>query len=113
LFIKINLFPRSVKILSKACFANSKIETLTFETESQLTRIEELYFRNCSLKSIAILGKSSFYAAKIEALIFEAGSRLTRIGETCFYDCSLKSLCDAYSIENLDKFCFIISKIGK
>jgi hypothetical protein len=46
--------PLNVEILPKSCFAQSKLESITFESESRLTRIEETCFLNCSLKSICI-----------------------------------------------------------
>jgi hypothetical protein len=45
---------RNVEILPKLCFTYSKLEPLTFENESRLTRIEDSCFLYCSLKSICI-----------------------------------------------------------
>jgi hypothetical protein len=43
--------PRNVEIFSKLCFARSKLKLITFESESRLTRIEDLCFSNCSLEN--------------------------------------------------------------
>jgi hypothetical protein len=89
---------KAVEILGQSCFADSKLELLTFESDSRLTRIEDSCFQNCSLKSICIprhvemLGKSCFAESKLELLTFENDSRLTRIEDSCFQYCSLKEI---------------------
>jgi hypothetical protein len=78
---------KEIEVLGKSCFACSNLETVTFESESRLTRIEESCFEKCSMKSICIprnveiLGKSCFYSSKLESFTFESESRLTRMEE--------------------------------
>jgi hypothetical protein len=50
---------RNVEILGKSCFAGdctkfNSLESITFENDSRLTRIEDYCFQKCSLKSICI-----------------------------------------------------------
>jgi hypothetical protein len=44
--------PRNVEILSKFCFYGSKLESITFESESRLTQIEDSCLSNCSLEEV-------------------------------------------------------------
>jgi hypothetical protein len=114
--------PRNVEILGKLCFAGhygkfNSLESITFENESRLTRIEDWCFWCCSLKSICIprnveiLGKSCFAGDydkfhSLELITFENDSRLTRIEDSCFQKCSLKSICIPRNVEILGKSCF-------
>jgi hypothetical protein len=38
--------PCNVKILAKSCFSHSKLESITFESESKLVRIEDVFDRS-------------------------------------------------------------------
>jgi len=85
--------PNWLSVLDKFCFCNSNVESLTFESESMLTRIEEECLVRCPLKSICIprsveiLGKSCFAGqsgfggkpSSLETITFESESRLTRM----------------------------------
>jgi hypothetical protein len=46
---------RNVEILPKSCFAESKLKSITFESESHLTLIEDSCFKNCSLEDVDYL----------------------------------------------------------
>jgi hypothetical protein len=82
--------PRNAEVLLKSCFADSKLKSITCESESRLTRIEESGLFNCSLTSICIprnveiLPNSYVADSKLESITFESKLRLTRIEEPCF-----------------------------
>jgi hypothetical protein len=92
--------PRNVESLGKSCFAGdsmkfNSLESITFENNSRLTRIEDSCFEYCSLKSICIprnvemLGKLCFAGhsrklSSLEWLTFENDSQLARIEDSCF-----------------------------
>jgi hypothetical protein len=61
--------PRNLEMLRKSCFKRLKLESITFESESRLTRIEESCFSSCSLKSISIPRNGDFIAGSA----FEGG----------------------------------------
>jgi hypothetical protein len=105
--------PRNVEILGSGCFFECKqLESVTFEEESRLCRIEENCFSQCPLKSVCIprnvkiLGESCFSQAVIEEIMFENESRLRRIEGLCFVGCSLKSICIPRTVESLGDSCF-------
>jgi hypothetical protein len=86
------VIPSSVVVLGKSSFAYCwLLESVTFESGSQLERIDEKAFFKSGLKSIEIpssvvaLGKRSFYGCqRLESVRFESGSRLERIDESMF-----------------------------
>jgi hypothetical protein len=47
--------PRNVEILPKSCFSRSKLESITFESESHLTLIKDSCFEDCSLEDVDYL----------------------------------------------------------
>jgi hypothetical protein len=49
--------PRGVRVLEKRYFSRSKIQTVSFETELWLARVEAGCFENCWLKEIPSLGQ--------------------------------------------------------
>jgi hypothetical protein len=106
-----------VEILGESCFAFSSLQSITFERESRLTRIDDSCFKDCALKliciprNVEILGKSCFCHSKLESITFGSESRLTRIKESCFSNCSLKSICIPRNVEILGKSCFSYSKL--
>jgi hypothetical protein len=72
---------------------------LTFESGSNLERIEKATFRVSRLRSIVIpssvlvLSESSFLRCQsLEAVIFESGSKLERIETSAFVESGLKSI---------------------
>jgi hypothetical protein len=109
--------PASVEILGRMCLAGdwtkpNTIQTLTFESESRLIRIEESCFLNSFLKAIWIprsvkfLGPSCFRNSRIQAVEFESDSQLKRLEEGSFSFFSLKTISIPRSVEILGKSCF-------
>jgi hypothetical protein len=77
---------------------DSKLQSISFESESRLRRIEESCFQFCSLQSICIpssveiLGKSCVSESSLHSVSFVSGSRLLQIEACCFHGCSLPSV---------------------
>jgi hypothetical protein len=113
------IIPRNVEILAKSCFAQSTLESLTFENESRLTRIEDSCFSYCSLKSICIprnveiLSKSCFYCSKLESITIESESRLTRIEDSCFSNSSLEDVDYIVDILAISRCLAVFEQVGK
>jgi hypothetical protein len=92
--------PSSVVVLGRTSFFHCDVlESVIFESDSRLERIEERAFAWSGLKSIAIpssvvvLGKESFSdCTSLESVIFESGSRLERIEEHVFSRSTLTSI---------------------
>jgi hypothetical protein len=65
--------PRPVELSDNSCFANAKIESVTFESESGLWQINKLSFSECTLASVCVpcsiqvLGKWSFIGVAIDS----------------------------------------------
>jgi hypothetical protein len=125
--LRLICIPRNVEILDKSCFVVESVqwgwtnltglESIPFENESRLMRIEQSYFLNCPLKSICIPhsvkipGKSCFVRDEYTQILlkwikFESKPRLIQIEESCFLNCSLKSICIPRDAEVLGKACF-------
>jgi hypothetical protein len=106
--------PSSVVVLGKASFCwCESLESVTFESDSRLERIEESAFGESGLKSILIpssvivLGKASFYGCNsLESVTFESDSRLERIEEFVFSRSGLKSILIPSSVVVLGKSSF-------
>jgi hypothetical protein len=68
---------RSIQIFDDSCFANSKLERLSFESDSKLVRIEDRCFYRCPMKVIWIprhvdlIAGSAFEESAIESIIIE------------------------------------------
>jgi hypothetical protein len=68
---------RSIRILDSLCFANSKLERLSFESDSKLVRIDDRCFYRCPMKVIWIprhvdfIAGSAFQESAIESIFFE------------------------------------------
>jgi hypothetical protein len=94
------VIPSSVIVLSKSSFAHCRsLESVTFESGSQLERIEKSAFSMSGLKSIVIpssvivLSESSFASCWfLESVTFESGSQLERIEKSAFSGSELKSI---------------------
>jgi hypothetical protein len=79
--------PNNIEILGSRCFSSCKsLSSITFESNSRLTRIESKAFYESSLQSILIpmnvemLGSKCFsYCYSLSSITFESNSRLTRI----------------------------------
>jgi hypothetical protein len=107
---------KDVELFEGYGFYSSKgLLELAFESESQLRRIDESVFQNCSSlrhifipKSVQLLGKSSFYSCSaLTGVTFEANSSLQQIERSTFRDCS--SLCHVViprSVQLLGNSCF-------
>jgi hypothetical protein len=95
--------PQSVEVLGNGCFAgfsgdDSQLETVAFEPDSHLKRIERTCFCRCGSgsicipRSVEILGEYCFADSGFETIIFESGSQLKETGQGCFCESSLKSI---------------------
>jgi hypothetical protein len=79
-WLKLVCIPRGVELLSKSSFYGARVETLTFEPDSQLMRFVELRFANCLFgsmcipRSVQILRRSCFFEPEFSAITFEAES---------------------------------------
>jgi uncharacterized protein YuzB (UPF0349 family) len=90
----------NVEILGSKCFSYCQsLSSITFESNSHLTRIESSAFSGSSLASIMIpnsveiLGSRCFsYCKSLSSITFESNSRLTRIESSAFSFSSLQSL---------------------
>jgi hypothetical protein len=94
------LIPKNVEILGSKCFYCCKsLSSITFESNSRLTRIESEAFYGSSLQSILIpknveiLGSKCFSLCQsLSSITFESNSRLTRIESEAFSSSSLQSI---------------------
>jgi hypothetical protein len=86
--------PASVEILDDKCFSNCQsLSSLTFESDSHVTRIGKLAFKSCELllsicipASVEVLCTESFADCRsLVSVSFESDSRLTRIEEMAFF----------------------------
>jgi hypothetical protein len=115
------VIPKWIKVLGESCFTGewhkvNALESIAFESESQLTEIKALCFSHCSLKSICIprnveiLPNDCFRGSKLESITFENESRLKRIEKNCFENCSLKSICIPPNVDFIDGSAFLSCK---
>jgi hypothetical protein len=114
--INVVTIPRHVQILSSKCFYDCKsLSSVSFETDSELTRIESHAFWSClSLRSITIprhvqiLCSDSFSECKsLSSISFETDSELTRIESHAFRSCSsLKSITIPQNVQFIDDLAF-------
>jgi hypothetical protein len=110
---------KKVEIFGKSCFASSKLESITFESESRLTRIGHSCFSNCSLKSIIIprnveiLPKSCFARSQMKSITFESESRLTRIEDSCFSYCLLEDVDYLVDISAILRSLDVFERVGE
>jgi hypothetical protein len=107
--------PASVEILGDKCFAKCWLSSVTFESGSNLIRIEARAFHKClELESISIpatvesLGDKCFSKCRsLSSLTFESGSKLVRTEARAFYNClELESISIPASVESLGEECF-------
>jgi hypothetical protein len=113
------MIPSSVEFLGSSCFSNCKsLSSITFESNSHLTRIESSAFSFSSLQSIGIqssveiLCSSCFSNCRsLSSISFEAYSRLTRIESYAFSGSSLQSIVIPRSVEILGPSCFSNCKL--
>jgi hypothetical protein len=107
-------FDASILILPKRLFRESKtLCSISFESNSQLTRIEIEAFARSSLRSIfiprsvEILCSECFsFCQSLNSVSFEANSRLTRIEFRAFSDSSLQSIVIPRGVRFVDRFAF-------
>jgi hypothetical protein len=109
--------PKTVQTIGKSCFAWCRvIQTVTFESNSQLRIIEESAFANSGLKSlivpptVEVIDKFSFASCKkLTDFEFAQISQLKRIEESAFFSCfSLRTLMIPNTIEFIDGSAFCI-----
>jgi hypothetical protein len=108
------LIPRNVEIVGLKCFSNCKsLSSITFESNSHLTRIESAAFSYSSLQSILIprnveiLESDCFsYCKSRSSISFESNSHLTRIESGAFSSSSLESILVPRSVQFIDGSAF-------
>jgi hypothetical protein len=107
--------PRHVLVLCPYCFSHCHSpSSISFGTDSELTRIESNAFFGCSLKSITIprhvqiLYSYCFSSCNsLSSILFETESELTRIESYSFSSCySLKSITIPRHVQILYSECF-------
>jgi uncharacterized protein YuzB (UPF0349 family) len=106
--------PNNIEILGSKCFSQCKsFSSITFESNSQLIRIESFAFSSSSLQtivipsSVEILGSKCFSECKsLSSITFESNSRLTRIESEAFSGSSLQSILIPSSVEVIESKCF-------
>jgi hypothetical protein len=116
------VIPPKVEILTPDLLQYVGIDSVHFEPDSQLVRIEAQSFVKCaSLRSICIpasveyIGQECFAFSKgpgswLESLTFEAGSKLRQIGESAFAGCRwLHSIYLPASVSEIDGATFVDS----
>jgi hypothetical protein len=111
--VKSICIPRSVESLGESCFEEAKIETLTFESGSQLREIEKECFDGCELTSVRIprlvevLSEGCFeFCRNLETFTFEPESMLRRIERFSLNDCPLKAISIPSHVEFIDGSAF-------
>ena len=90
------------------------MESVTFETGSELTLIGERAFSGCTAlesieipKSVETIENDAFYGcSKLSGLTFEAGSALTTIGESAFNETALVSVTIPKSVQTIGMYAF-------
>jgi hypothetical protein len=105
---------RNVEILGSNCFSYChSLSSITFESNSHLTRIESEAFSISSLQSIVIpssveiLGSKCFSSSySLSTITFESNSRLTRIESEAFSLSPLESILIPNAVEILGSRCF-------
>jgi hypothetical protein len=114
----VDSYPSWVRLLDRRSVSFHKsLESVTFERDSQLERIEESAFDESRLKwivipsSVAVLGKRSFCGCKsLESVTFEGGSRFGRIKRLTFPGSGLKSILIPSSVAVLGTSSFLECK---
>jgi hypothetical protein len=104
----------NIEILGSHCFSScDSLSSITFESNSCLTRIESSAFSFSSLESILIpnnveiLGSKCFsYCQLLSSITFESNSHLARIESEAFYGSSLESILIPQNVEILGSKCF-------
>jgi hypothetical protein len=110
--------PESITVLPENCFKGCKIiRSLSFESPTQLIRIESSAFQESSLRSIEIprnveiLGSACFRSCRrLSTVSFESNSRLIRIEASAFSFSSLQSIEIPRNVEILGSSCFLSSR---
>jgi hypothetical protein len=105
----------NVEILGSKCFSYCySLLSITFESNSQLKRIESEAFSRSSLQSILIpkkveiLGSTCFsYCSSLSSITFESKSQLTRIESEAFHGSSFQSIVIPRNVRFIDGSAFI------
>jgi hypothetical protein len=106
--------PCSIKSLCKSCFQScTSVESILFENESKLIRIEQFAFYRSGLKSIVIpssvevFSKLCFgFCKSLQSIIFENDSKLIQIEELAFCCSGLESFIIPSSVVIIDGSAF-------
>lgn len=108
--------PSEIKIIIPNVIKNFKcIETIEFESGSQLTKIDECFFVSANIEHILIpkhvkhIYSSAFQQSKLKTIEFEKDSELVLIDKFAFYDNrNLTSISIPSSVQyiNFRAFCF-------
>jgi hypothetical protein len=110
--------PNFVEIIGKSSFSHSSgIRQISFESESNLRRIEDMAFSLSSLadieipKSVEFIGKFCFaWCHSLIEVKFASGSRLSKIEDSTFTDSRLRRICIPRSVEVIGGHCFASCK---
>ncbi|MDR1236014.1 MAG: leucine-rich repeat domain-containing protein [Holosporaceae bacterium] len=110
--------PKNVKAIDSYCFAGCKsLSSISFESGSQLTRIESYAFADSGLESITIPRSVNFLGSycftdceSLFSVSFESDSRLTSIERETFLRSGLESITIPRSVNFLDSYCFAACK---
>jgi hypothetical protein len=106
--------PSNIEILGSSCFSFCQsLSLISFESNSQLIRIESNTFSGSSLQSVLIpstvqiLGSKCFASCQsLSSISFESNSQLTRIESDAFYGSSLQSIIIPSTVQILGSKCF-------
>jgi hypothetical protein len=111
------LVGKDYKGIDSFCFeSNPNISSVTFESGSRLSVLDEGAFQFCTrLESIHIVRTVEsicdfcfFQCWGMRTVTFESGSRVSVIGEMAFFDCrSLQSICIPSSVTTIAGECFL------
>jgi hypothetical protein len=109
------VIPSTVQILGSYCFLFCKsLSSISFESNSQLTRIESNAFSSSSLQSIVIpstvqiLGSYCFsFCKSFSSISFESNSQLARIELSGFSSPSLHSIIIPRNVQFINGSAFI------
>lgn len=106
--------PSSVELICESCFFSCRsLTSVTFEANSQLSRLEKqgFYWREFPSvhipRSVEVICESCFSGCKsLTWITFEANSRLSRLERQVFRWSGLRSIHIPRSVEMIDELCF-------
>jgi hypothetical protein len=108
----------SIEVICEKCFLDCQsLKSLSFESDSKLSRIERKAFCGSGLTSIhlpasveVICEECFLFCGSLETISFESGSKLSRIERKAFRESGLTSIHLPASIEVICEECFLDCK---